>query len=161
VFTSSLLSGGHAVVPYSGNGTVQQLATAVQAATSGLVTATANADHSGYRYTTMTARESELLGSAYYVYFGIKADISYYGIADDNLLADIASADTRMSQVAGYIAGYTARFAEVKSDFAAEDVVENKELWMSRMADREDGPCVRITGTKKQLLKKKRARTPW
>lgn len=161
VLRSSVLPGGQVIVPFTGNTTVAQMASAVTAATESTVQAVPNPLWLGYKFGVMAPATQVSMVDGHKVYFGMKTGVECYGVSDDNMLSAIAGTLFRKNQVSAYPAVYSARDTEIRSGFASEAIVENKEIWFGRMADREDGPCVRITSVKKQLLKKPRKRKHW
>ena len=86
------------------------------------------------------------------VYLGVKCDMAIYAISDANITAAQSELSARVTAVAQYDAFYQTRASQVAASFQAEDLVTNKNLWMYRLANRQDGPCVKIQSLKKQIL---------
>ena len=83
----------------------------------------------------------------------MQKEVVFWAVNDKNIDDARAEASLRASQLATYPVDFVARSTEIAGSLQDEQVVDNKDLWMYRLANRQDGPCVKVLNLKKQLLK--------
>lgn len=80
-------------------------------------------------------------GSSLTIPFGIKGDILFYTVSDDNLLTWKSEESSRISTVEGYLTYYPTRAAEIKNSFgvSGESLHNNREMWIKKLLHKTFG----------------------
>jgi hypothetical protein len=88
------------------------------------------------------------------LFFGVKGDIRYRTISDKNLNDRIGLLQERIDSLEAAQASYKARATQIVSSVSAsgEDLYNNLFSWLTYIADKEAGPCVRIPALKKRFM---------
>jgi hypothetical protein len=80
-------------------------------------------------------------GSSLTIPFGVKGDILFYSVSDDNLLTWKMEEGSRISTVEGYLSYYPVRAAEIKNSFgvSGESLHNNREMWIKKLLHKTFG----------------------
>lgn len=92
-------------------------------------------------------------GDSLAIPFGVKGDILFYTVSDDNLLTWKTEEGSRVSIVEGYLSYYQVRAEEIKNSFgvSGESLHNNREMWLKKLLHKTFGMVGYYLPTKKAV----------
>ena len=153
VLHNASIPGGQVTVPYSGSSTLSSIVASLQSSAGVYFTFAHDAAADGaYKVGNFLAKSGVTLPAP--VYFGVKGDILFCSLSDANLNSRKSELQARTAELVTALASYPSRSVQVKTSVGpdGEDLYYNQYLWLSYIADKEAGPCVKIPYMKKRLM---------
>ena len=154
VYSVSLPSGS-VTVPFAGSLTMGAYVSALEAALLGYFTVQWDNTQQAYKYGSFVQTTGKALPCS--IFYGLKGDVTFYSVSDDNLTEHKAYLTSRGTQLTTAISDYGSRKPEIEVSVGinGEDLYNNMYKWLGYITDKEAGPCVKIPFTKKRLKSSK------